>query len=211
MERETLTSGSNASADNLSTAVGASPGGGRVEETSAVGAANSVAAQQKRGHRGIVAGAAPFSPQVSPVGTGQSQKTPPEAFFGSGEWAAGAFPAASAMASSVAVDTRATPCDAEVVAIDFPDSPVSPRLGGVVNGGRDCVGGGNWGGEAVGGPLVEESPSRAREREARKVLMREAGTSGKRVSWKNVTLKTKYSADYIRPSSNSRFACFTAW
>lgn len=51
-----------------------------------------------------------------------------------------------------------------------PDSPLS-ALSGI--GGTSGCGSGHWGSEGTGGCL-EESPSRAREREARRKLMREA-------------------------------------
>ena len=59
----------------------------------------------------------------------------------------------------------------------FPSSPMSMRSvaswsAGV---GRESVGTGRWGVEASSGVLAAESPSRAKERAARKVLLREVG------------------------------------
>ncbi|CAM9909403.1 unnamed protein product, partial [Ectocarpus sp. 6 AP-2014] len=78
-----------------------------------------------------------------------------------------------------------------MAAVELPDSPLSLAsavtsgsgggrevVGGGVTGGRDSGVGGYWSVDGPGGRLVEESPSRAKERAARRSLMREADTLG---------------------------------
>ena len=80
----------------------------------------------------------------------------------------GGFPPHHAEASLLVGETEAT--RGEAAAVEFPDSPLSPRSPGA-DGGVGVY----WGAEGVGAGLREESPSRAKERAARESLMREAG------------------------------------
>lgn len=81
-----------------------------------------------------------------------------------------------------------------MAAVELPDSPLSLSsavtsgsgggrevVGGGGTGGRDSGVGGYWSVDGPGGRLVEESPSRAKERAARRSLMREADTLGEGV------------------------------
>lgn len=82
-----------------------------------------------------------------------------------------------------------------MAAVELPDSPLSvcsavtsvgggggrEGVGGGGTGGRDSGVGGYWSVDGPGGRLVEESPSRAKERAARRSLMREADTLGEGV------------------------------
>ncbi|CAM9632242.1 unnamed protein product, partial [Ectocarpus sp. 12 AP-2014] len=78
-----------------------------------------------------------------------------------------------------------------MAAVELPDSPLSLSsavtsgsgggrevVGGGGTGGRDSSVGGYWSVDGPSGRLVEESPSRAKERAARRSLMREADTLG---------------------------------
>lgn len=114
-------------------------------------------------------------------------------FFGSGEWAAGAFPGhpspaaagAAGAASTMAAKTTAAAMGAArfgMAGVELPDSPIF--VGSAVTGGRDGSSGGGGGAGGFWGlsnrVFGGESPSRAKERAARNSLMREAGNSGKR-------------------------------
>ncbi|CAB1112063.1 unnamed protein product [Ectocarpus sp. CCAP 1310/34] len=103
-------------------------------------------------------------------------------------------PAAAAAVGGAAAATAAasaSPARFGMAAVELPDSPLS--LSSAVTsgsgGGREVVGGGGTGGRDTGvggywrvdgpsGRLVEESPSRAKERAARRSLMREADSPG---------------------------------
>lgn len=116
-------------------------------------------------------------------------------FFGSGEWAAGGVPGTQAVEPSPIVDVASgvggatapatwssvTTAAVAAAALEPPGSPLSVRSARVSSVGAEPNGGsstGHWGGEDMGGILGEESPSRGRERAARRALMQEAGDSG---------------------------------
>lgn len=109
---------------------------------------------------------------VAGGGSHQFQQVP---FFGSGEWAAGEFPNDPSRPSKAREDVGVHLSD--TASVGLPGSPSFPGPTRAGSSERDSGSGDNWG-EGVEDGRGKESPSRARERAAREVLMRQAGTSG---------------------------------